>query len=88
MVKLSVAKQQSPDRFAEFETRIDAASPRIERLLAQADMALGEHQQYLAELAGEQFDQHKQRLTAYLTEAQFALASAYDQSALAQESSP
>lgn len=88
MNKLSVAKLQSPQRFAGFETRINAASPRIERLLAQADTALGDHQQYLAELAGEQFDQHKQRLTAYLTEAQFALASAYDQSALAQETSP
>ncbi len=86
LAKLGAAKQRSPERFAEFEARIDAAVPRIKRLLSEADQALGQHQQYLAALAGEQFDQHKQRLTAYLTEAQFALASAYDQSALAQES--
>lgn len=86
LAKLDDAKQRSPDRFADFDRRIDSAEPRIRRLLVQADSALTGHQRYLADLAGTQFDQHKQRLTAYLTEAQFALASAYDQSALAQGS--
>ncbi len=86
MAKLTIAKQSSPGKFSQFEERIDGAEPRIDRLLAQADKALGLHQQYLAGLAGDQFERHKKRLTAYLTEAQFALASAYDQSALAQES--
>lgn len=86
LAKLGAAKLQSPERFAQFDARIAAAGPRIDRLLEQANRALGQHESYLAELAGEQFDQHRQRLTAYLTEAQFALASAYDQAALAQES--
>ncbi|MFK8030449.1 MAG: tetratricopeptide repeat protein [Gammaproteobacteria bacterium] len=86
LAKVAIAKQSSPDRFSTFDARIDAAEPRIERLLAQATRSLTQHEEYLAGLAGQQFDEHKQRLTAYLTEAQFALASAYDQAALAQES--
>ncbi|MEM7083309.1 MAG: hypothetical protein AAF465_11295 [Pseudomonadota bacterium] len=85
LARLDLAKTLSPERFDGFDRRIELAVPRIDHLLTQADRALGAHQAYLAGLAGEQFDAHRQRLTAYLTEAQFALASAYDQSALAQE---
>lgn len=82
---LSETSLNSPERFAAFAARIDALEPRIATMLQRVDTSLGVHQSYLAELAGEQFDRHAKRLTAYLTEAQFALASAYDQVARAED---
>ena len=83
---LTQARDQAPQRFGQFDQRIDEITPRIDAQLVKLDHALNGHQQYLADLAADQIDLHENRLIAYLTEAQFALATGFDRAALLKES--
>ncbi len=72
------AREHALDGLEDFRVRIDALRPRIEQLQARIDSALNGHQTYLQTLAEAQIEDRRERLRAYLTEAQFALASVYD----------
>lgn len=76
--RLSTAKAEAPRDFAGFKERIDAARPRIAALTQRVDASMLAHERYLKAIAIDRFDRHADRLRAYLTEAQFALASTYD----------
>ncbi len=75
---LLTAREHALDGLEDFRTRIEALRPRIAQLQARIDLALNGHQRYLETLAEAQIEGRRQRLRAYLTEAQFALASVYD----------
>jgi tetratricopeptide (TPR) repeat protein len=72
------------ERFAGFDARIDAAAARVEMLLArvEADHALRSDE--LRALAIEELDGRELRVAAYLGQARFALATAYDQALQSQ----
>ncbi|MEM6639804.1 MAG: hypothetical protein AAF610_07865 [Pseudomonadota bacterium] len=76
--RLSVHRREAPAGFEAFQARIDDAGPRVAALTARVDVALDQHERFLKALAIARFDEHADRLRAYLTEAQFALANTYD----------
>ncbi len=82
---LQAAQIFTPERFAGFDLRLAQLEPQIDVLLKRIDVAMGTHERYLAELAEERIEKHKQRLRAYLSEAQFALATTYDRAAKQSE---
>ncbi len=75
---LAKAEESEPREFVAFRQRIEAMRPRIRALRFRVDSSMVAHEDYLKRIAIDQFDQHSRRLQAYLTEAQFALASTYD----------
>lgn len=77
-VAIGVRQKSEPKRFADFGARIAAARPRIAALKTRVETSLVAHENYLKDIAIDQFEGHQQRLQAYLTEAQYALASTYD----------
>ncbi|MFK8015998.1 MAG: tol-pal system YbgF family protein [Gammaproteobacteria bacterium] len=77
-VTLGIAQMQAPRRFDGFDERIAASRPRIASLSQRVDASLLAHERYLKDIAIARFGAHADRLRAYLTEAQFALASTYD----------
>jgi hypothetical protein len=72
------AQAQAPREFDGFARRIEQARPRIEQLRARVEASMLAHERYLKDIAIARFGEHANRLRAYLTEAQFALASTYD----------
>ncbi|NNF15438.1 MAG: hypothetical protein HKN70_01765 [Gammaproteobacteria bacterium] len=85
---LRTAREQAPVDFTGFQQRIETLAPRIDAQLTDVIHALGQHESYLADLTGRQFQQHRERLTAYLAEARFALASTFDRAAQNGEPAP
>ncbi|MEO1575551.1 MAG: hypothetical protein AAFU65_11400, partial [Pseudomonadota bacterium] len=76
--RLAASRAEAPGDFDGFQARIDAARPRVAALSARVAASMDAHEQYLKAIAIQRFDRHADRLRAYLTEAQFALASTYD----------
>ncbi len=76
--RLTATRDAAPADFDGFQTRIDASRPRVAQLSARVQASMDAHERYLKAIAIERFDRHADRLRAYLTEAQFALASTYD----------
>jgi len=82
------AKTAVPDRNGEFAERIAALKPRIgaarERLAAleraQAD--------YLADIAVNELASQKERISTYMLQARYALATIYDRAAAAEQKAP
>ncbi|MFK7885856.1 MAG: tetratricopeptide repeat protein [Gammaproteobacteria bacterium] len=75
---VGIAQLDAPKDFDEFEARVERARPRVAALQARVEGSMLAHENYLKGIALDRFDQHANRLRAYLTEAQFALASTYD----------
>ena len=76
--RLAAVREAAPADFDGFQARIDGARPRVAALAQRVDASMRDHERYLKAIAIDRFDQHANRLRAYLTEAQFALASTYD----------
>lgn len=86
--RLAASLAAMPDGFEGYEARIDAAAARLEQLLVRVEQdqsrRLGElRAQVLAEI-----DAQELRVGAYLGQARFALAAAYDQAAQPQAALP
>jgi predicted negative regulator of RcsB-dependent stress response len=77
-LEIGIAQMEAPADFDGFAARIERARPRVAALKARVEGSMLAHETYLKDIALDRFDQHANRLRAYLTEAQFALASTYD----------
>jgi tetratricopeptide (TPR) repeat protein len=72
------AKQAVPDRNGEFAVRIGALRPRIEAArdrLAALERAQGD---YLADIAVRELESQKERISTYMLQARYSLATIYD----------
>lgn len=77
-----------PGEFDAFETRIAALKPRITRLQGlTTELALAQEAQ-LNDLAINELQVRRERLVSYLTQARFAVAQIYDQSASQSPEAP
>jgi len=77
-VLLAKARDESPSRLDEFDSRIAALLPRIRVDQERARELEVAQSAYLAELAVAELDAQRDRLATYLTQAQFAVAQIYD----------
>lgn len=84
--RLIVLRDEIPATFEGYAQRIDALAPRIDALRARVRVALAGQGDGLRQLALAEVGERRERLHAYLTEAQFALASVYDRAAHAEAS--
>jgi tetratricopeptide (TPR) repeat protein len=75
------ARIETPRTFDAFDVRIDGLSPRIHTLHERARQLVQAQGEHLAELAIAELEAQRGRLEAYLTQARFAVAQIYDQSA-------
>lgn len=85
---LVAARDRTEQHLAAFARRVEAIAPRVDRLLARIDALEGDHGDYIHRLAEATLQQRRDRLAAYLTEAQYALASVYDSAAHGEGQQP
>jgi outer membrane protein assembly factor BamD (BamD/ComL family) len=78
---LLAARDGADERLQYFAGRVDSIAPRVDALIARIDSLLYSHGDYIHALALGTLEQRRDRLRAYLTEAQYALASVYDSAA-------
>jgi tetratricopeptide (TPR) repeat protein len=78
---LVAARDGADARLRYFAERVEAISPRVDALIARIDALMTDHDRYIHALALATLDARRERLQAYVTEAQYALASVYDSSA-------
>ncbi|NGX15676.1 hypothetical protein [Wenzhouxiangella sp. XN24] len=76
---LTAALAAGPAGFEGFDARIDAAAARVEDLLLRVEQDQGRRTEALRALALQELQAREQRVAAYLGQARFALAAAYDQ---------
>lgn len=76
---LAASLSAGPSGFEGYDERIDAAAVRVDQLLARVEADQGRRQGELRALVIEELQQREQRVAAYLGQARFALAAAYDQ---------
>jgi hypothetical protein len=76
---LAASLAAGPAGFAGYDDRIDAAAARVERLLARVEADQSRREGDLRMLALAELQRREQRVAAYLGQARFALAAAYDQ---------
>lgn len=76
---LAATLAAGPAGFEGFDARIDAAATHVETLLARVERDQGRRAEALRALALEELHMREQRVAAYLGQARFALAAAYDQ---------
>ncbi|MGH8287488.1 MAG: tetratricopeptide repeat protein [Steroidobacteraceae bacterium] len=79
--RLESGRQALPIETGEFAGRVTAVQQRIGALQGRLDAAEAAESRSLAELAVHDLEQEKQRLRGYRVQAQFALATIYDQAA-------
>jgi tetratricopeptide (TPR) repeat protein len=82
------AKTAVPDRNGEFGERIAALRPRIGA--ARVRLTALEHAQadYLADIAVNELSSQKERISTYMLQARYALATIYDRAAAAEQKAP
>lgn len=76
---LAASLAAGPAGFEGYDGRIDAAAARVEQLLARVDADRARRAGDLRLLALAELERREQRVAAYLGQARFALAAAYDQ---------
>jgi hypothetical protein len=83
------AREEWPEKFAALSRRIGDLAPRVRTLEARLGTALEQQSLYLKALARRELQAQRDRLSTYLVQARFALASVYDRStALSSSSAP
>ncbi|HUI59104.1 MAG TPA: tetratricopeptide repeat protein [Steroidobacteraceae bacterium] len=87
-IRVTRARQSVPTNTGEFATRVADLKARIDAL--QLRLAAIEQRQgtYLAQVAVDELEQQKNRLSTYQVQARFALATMYDRAANADASAP
>ena len=76
---LAASLDAGPAGFEGYDGRIDAAAARVEQLLARVEADQARRTGELRALALQELESREQRVAAYLGQARFALAAAYDQ---------
>jgi tetratricopeptide (TPR) repeat protein len=79
--QVSSARDDWPEKFVALTARIDGLRPRVQGLQGNAQMALVRQQQFLQGIAVEELKAQRDRLSTYMLQARFALASIYDRAA-------
>jgi len=87
-IRVTRARQSVPTNTGEFATRVAELKARIDAL--QLRLAAIEQRQgtYLAQVAVDELEQQKNRLSTYQVQARFALATMYDRAANAEAAAP
>lgn len=75
------ALQQEPDRFARLDGRVTALRSQVDDALNRTVELTQEQRNLMQGIALSELSRRKSHLTAYLTQARFAVASLYDQAA-------
>jgi len=78
---LTDGQARMPEVFAGFDARIRALAPRVRSLQERARELTREQGALIAELAVAELAAQRERIATYLTQARFAVAQIYDQSA-------
>ncbi len=79
------ARVDGPQTLADFQSRIESLSPRLEDMLARlADLA-DRQEAYLRRISVRELEAQKSRMATYTVQARFALASIYDRAAQLRE---
>lgn len=74
-----------PETLADFDGRIGALTPRIDRLLAQVADLADRQEAYLRRLSVRELEAQKRRMVTYTVQARYSLASIYDRAAQLRE---
>ena len=75
------ARVAAPARTADFAARVDALRPRIESTQARVAALRQKQADYLADIAVRELQDQKERLTSYMLQARYSLATIYDRAA-------
>ena len=76
--EVETARDEWPAQFGDLTARIAALSPRVAALQGSAQATLAKQRGYLQGLAVDELQARRGRLSTYLVQARFALASIYD----------
>ena len=79
--KIDEAIRTEPELFADFYTRVNGLSPKIDELKARVELAMDQQSAFMQDIAVEELQAQKERLDTYTIQARFALAAIYDLSA-------
>ncbi len=79
--KIDEAIRTEPELFADFNTRVNGLSPKIDELKARVELAMDRQSAFMQDIAVEELTAQKERLDTYTIQARFALAAIYDLSA-------
>ena len=79
--QVELATAEWPDKFSTLTQRIAGLTPRVETLGAQLDELIVRQAGFLQGIAARELHAQRDRLSTYLVQARFALASVYDRSA-------
>ena len=82
---LAQAQRDEPARFGKFDGRIAELDRRIQVLIPRVAALSREQQQVVQDIAVAALTRQQERLTAYLTQARFAVAQLHDRATLAKE---
>ncbi len=80
-IRVERARQSVPTNNGEFASRVAALKARIEELQNHLVAAERKQSAYLAQVAVDELEQQKNRLSTYQVQARFALATMYDRAA-------
>lgn len=86
--ELATAQGDEPVRFDQFEQRIAAIAPLLDRLIPRVAGLTREQQQAVQDIAVAALDRQKERLADYTLQARFALAQLYDRAQPGGSSEP
>ena len=78
--QVDLARAEWPDRFATSTQRIAGLTPRVDSLGDRLDGLISRQTAFLQGLATQELRAQRERLSTYLVQARFALASVYDRS--------
>jgi len=81
---IDAARSEWPGKFASLSQRIAELAPTVRRLDVQVQQTLGRQTRYLQRLATQELRAQRERLSTYVVQARFALASVYDRTAALQ----
>lgn len=83
---IATAQRDEPARHEQFAQRIASLGQQIQALIPKVAAITSEQQGHVQELAVAELQRQQERLAAYTTQAQFAVAQLYDRAALARSS--
>ena len=82
------AKRSVPDRNGDFEARIGALRPRLQTAHTRLTALEKAQSDYLADVAVRELESQKERLSSYMLQARYSLATIYDRAGAASEAKP
>lgn len=85
---VETAQRDEPARLIDFDARIAALAPRLERLQGQLADRLERQERFLRSLAVSELRAQQERLDTYTVQARFALAAVYDRATAARNTAP